>query len=128
MFEYEGGYVLPHIIDFVKISEEKNAFHGKISGELEPISLEDAAKRVMYNFFEEHAWNVDESTCILPENPKTVEEQAMKRFSNEVGIESLASALDWCQEIRYGVLQEKRQLFQEMLQKENKLEEGNRVR
>lgn len=127
MFEYEGGYVLPHLLDYVVVSDqEEKAYHGKIGNELEEISMEEAAMRVMYNHFEENAWNI-EGQSIIAANPKTPEEVAMSRFASQVGMENLEFALEWCHDISYDIIQAKKQLFESTLRERKEKLSSSRV-
>lgn len=126
MTEYDGGYILPHLSDYVRITMN-GALHGKIGSELEEISMVEAAKRVLYNFYEENAWNI-EGISVVVKHPKTPSEVAMKRFVDQVGLESLSSALEWCQEISYGVLKRKREVFKNFLRGNDVLENVGSIR
>lgn len=124
MKEYEGGYILPHLFEYLKCVDGK-FIHGKLGGTLVPISNEEAARMVMYNFHEENAWNI-EGTSVISESPKTPSEIAMNHFAEEVGIDTLEEALTWCQDISYRVMKEKRVLFESLSEKTTVV--GNRVR
>ena len=115
MREYEGGYILPHLLEYLKHVDGKFV-HGKLGGTLESISNEEAARMVMYNFHEDNAWNI-EGISIISEHPKTPPEVAMNHFAEEVGMDTLESALKWCQNISYRVMKEKRELFQSLSEK-----------
>ncbi len=121
MMEYEGGYILSYLSDYLKMDSKGEFHHGKLGSNLTPISKKEASKRVMYNFFEENAWNI-EGVSVISDYPKTYSEVAMKKFSEQVGIENLEEALIWCQEISYNVLKNKKDFFENML-KENIVEE-----
>lgn len=127
MVEYEQGYILPHLLDYVVVTPEKEAFHGKIGAELEPISIEEASKRVMYNFFEENGWSI-EDVSVISINPKTEQELAMNSFAQKVGMEPLNNALEWCQEISKEVLRKKEDIFNNILENSKGLESENRYR
>lgn len=127
MMEYEGGYILPHLADYLKIDTEGNVIHGKVGGKLEHITVEEAAKRVMYNFFEENAWNI-EGLSVISENPRTPSEIAMEHFAEKIGIEHLEDALRWCQEMSYRVIQTKKNFFENLLLNTNTIQIGSQVR
>ncbi len=127
MMEYEGGYILPHLSDYLKIDVEGNMTHGKVGGVLEPITVEEATKRVMYNFFEENAWNI-EDISVIAKHPKTPSEIAMNHFADAIGIEHLEEALRWCQEVSYQVIRAKKQFFDGLLENTNTLQDRRQVR
>lgn len=124
MREYEGGYILPHLFEYLKCVDGR-FIHGKLGGTLVPISNEAAARMVMYNFHEENAWNI-EGISVISEHPKTPSEIAMIHFAEEVGIKILEEALKWCQDISYRVIKEKKVLFESLSEKTPVV--GNRVR
>ena len=126
MMEYEGGYILPHLADYLKIDSEGSIKHGKVGGTLESITIEEAAKRVMYNFFEENAWNIEEIS-VIAKQPKTPSEIAMAHFAEQIGIENLEEALKWCHEVSYQVMQTKKQFFETLLGNTNTVQ-ANPVR
>jgi len=122
--EYEDGYILPYLLEYLKCVDEK-FIHGKLGGTLEPISNEEAARMVMYNFYEENAWNI-EGVSVISEHPKTSSEIAMNHFAEEIGVDILEEALKWCQDISYRVMREKRELFESLSEKTAAV--GNRMR
>lgn len=124
MREYDGGYILPHLLEYLKYVDGKFV-HGKLGGMLDSISNEEAARMVMYNFHEENAWNI-EGISVISEHPKTPSEIAMNHFAEEVGIDTLEEALKWCQDISYRVMKEKKELFESLSEKA--IVAGNRMR
>ena len=126
MFEYEGGYVLPHLLDYVVVSEQGRAYHGKIGDQLSEITKTEAAMRVMYNYFEEKAWNIERQS-IIALHPKTPEEVAMSRFASQIGTENLEPALEWCHDISYDIIQAKKHLFETTLRERKEKENSSRV-
>ncbi len=126
MREYETGYILPHLSEYVGKDGNGQFIHGKLGGELAPISKEEAAKRVMYNFYEENAWNI-EGTSVIAQHPKTPSEIAMNHFAEEIGFDVLEEALYWCQEISYKVIKEKKELFESVLRQTTVLESHSRT-
>jgi len=122
--EYEGGYILPHLLEYLKCVDGKFV-HGKLGGTLDTISNEEAARMVMYNFHEENAWNIEEIS-VISNDPKTLSEVAMNHFAEEVGIGTLEDALKWCQDISYKVMKEKREFFESLSKKVEVV--GNKAR
>ena len=126
MREYEDGYILPHLLEYLKCVDG-TFIHGKLGGTLDPISNEEAARMVMYNFHEENAWNI-EGISVISEHPKTSSEIAMSHFVEEVGIDTLEEALKWCQDISYRVVQTKKSFFENLLKNTNTMKNENLVR
>lgn len=126
MSEYGNGYILPHLSEYLSRDIEGHFIHGKLGGDLTIISKEEAAKRVMYNFYEENAWNI-EGTSVIVEHPKTPSEIAMNHFAEEIGFDTLEQALNWCQEISYKVVKGKRDFFESLLKQTTILESTSKV-